>query len=305
MKNRLMIRLLCFSLILGLQPGLLIASPPQDDDTRGIWDSGFLKKRPKPASPLAAQKHIKYHRSTPKVFTSVEVKKAKLEDLQADKAVVGITFWKWRRSVKTDDKAVRILEREDDKSEAEWTPVRIESDTLFAPGDKVRLSFESPRDGYLYVIDRETYTDGSMGEPHLIFPTLKDYDGNNKVTAGRVIDIPRTKFVLKSDNTKYGGELLTFILTSKPIDGVVIPPRMVKLENAQVKGWEKDWGTARVEKYELEEGKGKAYTKAEKEAGEIATRLLTQEDDMPQTLFVLDTKAGNPILFTLQMKLQK
>src|SRR5690349_11648608 len=129
MKSRLLIRLLCLSLLMSLQQGLLVA---QDDDTRGIWDSGFLKKRPQ-ASASTAKKSIKYHRTTPKVFTSVEVKNPKPEDIQSDKgnkAVIGLTFWKWRRSVKADDKAVRILEREDDKSEAEWTPVRVESSTL-------------------------------------------------------------------------------------------------------------------------------------------------------------------------------
>ena len=304
MKSRLLIRLLCLSLLLSLQPGLLVA---QDDDTRGIWDSGFRQKRQK-SSNSTAKKSIKYHRTTPKVFTSVEVKPTKPEDLQSDKgdkAVVGLTFWKLRRSVKTDDKAVRMLERVDDK-DVELTPERVESDTLFAPGDMVRLSFESPRDGYLYVINREQYSGGKVSDPVLIFPTLRDYDGNNRVTAGRVIEIPRkAKFTLSPKNPAYEGEILTFIVSPKPLDGITAAPRELELDDEQVKKWETMWSSAKIEKYELDEGKGKVYTKAEKEAGETGTRLLTQDDDMPQTLFVLDSKPNTPILFTLHMKLRK
>jgi hypothetical protein len=32
----------------------------------------------------------------------------------------------------------------------EWTPERVEADTAFAEGERIRLSIESPRDGYLY-----------------------------------------------------------------------------------------------------------------------------------------------------------
>ncbi len=299
MKIRFLMRLLCLTLILNLMAGLPVASALQDDDTRGIWDTGFLKKRKASASQSPTRKKIRY-----KVQTRVEDKKPTLEDLQANKTVVGITFWKWRRSETSDDKAVRILEREDDK-ETEWTPVRVESDTLFAPGDRVRLSFESPRTGYLYVINRETYSDGTSSEPHLIFPTMKDYGGDNYVQAGRVIDIPRTKFVLKSNSAKYSGEEVTFLFSPTKLTEVSVPDKMTKLPAAQVQKWEEMWRTAKVERYELDEGKGKAYTKAEKEAGESATRLLTQEDELPQTLIVLDAKPDSPILFTLQMKLRK
>src|SRR5262249_20289199 len=126
----------------------------------------------------------------------------------------------------------------------------------------------------------------------------------NKVTAGRVIDIPRTRFVLKPNSPDYAGEVLTFIVIQQPLEGLTVPPRMMKFEAEKVNGWEKTW-TAKVEKYELEDGKGKTYTKAEKEAGETPTRLLTQEDDMPQTLFVVDKKPGSPILLTLSLKIHK
>ena len=42
-------------------------------------------------------------------------------------------------------------------------------------------------DGYLYVINREQYADGTFGRARLIFPTLLTYNGNNRVKPGQPI----------------------------------------------------------------------------------------------------------------------
>lgn len=296
-----------------------IAKPSlQDDDTRKLIDTSFLQKRPPSATASSAKRTPKYKRVTPKISEQIAKIDTKNDKKQGDKAtekpenspeikggneVVGLTLWQLRPSVKSDDKSVRILEREDEGN-IEWTPVRVDSDTVFALGDRVRLSFESPRDGYLYVIDREQYEDGSLSEPFLIFPTLKDYNGNNKVTAGRVIEIPKTSFRLKSKRPDYQGERLSFIVTPEPLSSVTIGPRMIQLDNAQVNIWEKNWSVV-AEKWELEKGKGQIYTRAEKEAGENQTRLLTQDDEPPQTIFVIASKPGNPFLLNLPMRIIK
>lgn len=304
----------------------------QDDDTRKLIDTSFLQKRPQSAR--KTKKTASYKRVTAKISEQIaktekqgeskpgdktENKSGdKLENKSGDKTetssdtkpdiksgneVVGLTLWHLRPSVSSDDKSVRILEREDETA-VEWTPVRVDSDTVFALGDRVRLSFESPRDGYLYVVDRELYEDGSFSEPFLIFPTLKDYNGNNKVTAGRVIEIPKTSFRLKSKRADYKGERLSFIVTPEPLTEISIGSRMVQLNSAQVNNWEKNWSVV-AEKWELEKGKGQIYTKAEKEAGENHARLLTQDDELPQTLFVIATKPGNPFLLNFPMRIIK
>jgi len=53
----------------------------------------------------------------------------------------------------------------EDSASKQWTPERISPDTKLAQGDKLRISVEGARKGYLYVIDREQYADGSLGEP--------------------------------------------------------------------------------------------------------------------------------------------
>src|SRR6266404_8129204 len=100
---------------------------------------------------------------------------------------VGVTVWRLRPS-RSSDEGARVLVQEGLK-QAEWTPERIEADTPLKIGDRVRLSVESPRPGFLYIIDREQYADGSLGEPMLIFPTLRTRGGGNRVLPGRLIDI--------------------------------------------------------------------------------------------------------------------
>jgi hypothetical protein len=294
-----------------------IASPsPQDDDTRKLIDTGFLQKRPQAAG--KNRKTPKYKRVTPKISEQIAKTENKPEvrpdpktenkttdkpEIKSGNEVIGLTLWQLRPATKGDDKSVRILEREEENT-LEWIPVRVDSDTVFALGDRVRLSFESPRDGYLYVIDRELYEDGSFSEPFLIFPTLKDYNGNNRVMAGRVIEIPKTSFRLKSKRPDYKGERLSFIVTPEPLAGVTIGSRMLQLDNAQVNNWEKSWSVV-AEKWELEKGKGQVYTKAEKEAGESLARLLTQDDELPQTIFVIASKPGNPFLLNFPMRIMK
>lgn len=53
-------------------------------------------------------------------------------------------------------------------------------------------------------------------------------------------------------------------------------PKALKLSSEQVAKWEKEWGTGKVESFELSGGAGKTWTRAEQQAAANATRLLTQ-----------------------------
>lgn len=82
-------------------------------------------------------------------------------------SLVGITVWRLRPSLPEDDKDMRISSLD---GGGDLTPERIEAETPLREGEKVRVSIEAARSGYLYVIDREQYADGSFGTPYLIFP---------------------------------------------------------------------------------------------------------------------------------------
>ena len=83
-------------------------------------------------------------------------------------AQLGITIWRLRPA-DSNDSAGRALIREKGKSSG-WMAERVEGDTTFREGDHVRISVESPRPGYLYVVDRDLFADGTTGGAMLIYP---------------------------------------------------------------------------------------------------------------------------------------
>lgn len=279
--------------------------PPQEENSRRLWDSEFLKKRAAAKTTSPARKSTGYRRLPPQnPPSSGKPADSKVVDEKAEGEMVGVTVWKLRPSKQSDNQEARLLVEEEESGKKEWTLVRVESETVFAPGDRVKLSIESPRDGYLYVIDREQYADGTFSDPYLIFPTLKNRNGDNSVRAGKVIELPeRSTFLLKPMRDDYTGEVLTVLVTQQPLAEVKAGPRMIKLEKEQLERWEKQWGVS-AEQFELIGGAGKAYTKAEKEAGQEGARLLTQEDELPQTLYRINTGRGNPLLINVPLKIK-
>ena len=48
----------------------------------------------------------------------------------------------------------------------------------------MRVAIELPQEGFLYVVDRERYRDGTSGDPYLIFPVQNLNHGDNKGEPG-------------------------------------------------------------------------------------------------------------------------
>jgi Domain of unknown function (DUF4384) len=288
----------------------------QDENApRRLWDGAFLKKRAEakttaPAGKTTAYKRVKTNKpatpnqasqSSPAQNTAAQNKPTE----PAEGEVIGLTIWRLRPSRTADDREARLLLEEGSSKEVEWTPERVEADTIFAPGERVRLSIESPRDGYLYVIDREQYTDGAVSDPYLIFPSLLNRDGANSVAAGKVIELPeRAAFQLKPLRPDYAGEVLTILVIPEPLKDVKPGSGAVKLNSEMVAQWEKQWA-GEFERFELVGGAGKAYTKAEKDAGQDGARSLNQDDAMPQTLYHVDVKSGSPLLVKVPLRIKK
>lgn len=284
----------CCVLVAACQTGR--AARLQDDERR-LWDTEFLKKRqPAKTSNPAMRRPSAYRRATPKPPAA---------DDRVPGEMVGVTVWRLRQSSSSDNKDSRLLLQEDDKDATiEWTPERVEADTEFKVGDRVRLSIESSRNGYLYVIDREKYADGTTSDPYLIFPTLRVRGGDNRVAAGKVIELPeRNAFKLQPMRPDYKGEQLTLLITDQPLAEVRVPPRIAPLDKTLVDQWESKWAGA-TERFEMIGGAGKVYTKTEKDAG-TEGRLLTQEDELPQTLYRIVPKAGEPLLITVPVRIGK
>jgi hypothetical protein len=286
------IRLIPALLIVALCLGSLNASInlPQDTQTRRLWDSEFLKdKKPAPAK-------RRYRVATPRIPT----------DRVDGESVLGITLWRLRPSRVADDKEVRLFKHKKDKTTvSEWTPERISVDTPLAVGQRVRLSIEAARTGYLYVIDRELYDDGTLGDPYLIFPTSNLRGGDNQVSVGRVIDIPALEdepnyFTLDPDRPGLTGEVISVLVTPQPLDEIKIGEEAVKLSKEDVENWEKSWG-AQVGRLELENSFGKPWTKEERDASKGQT--LKRDSPAPQTLYYRHAaKPGESLMVSVRLR---
>src|SRR5262245_36248614 len=125
---------LTLPVLIGFLALTAFASTVQDDQTtRRLWDTDYLKPKPKPTAGKPAPPKRRYRPVTPQISAQKV----------AGDTVLGITIWRLRPSKVADDTEVRILKHQKDESKIEsWTPERIPADTPLATGQRVRLSIE-------------------------------------------------------------------------------------------------------------------------------------------------------------------
>jgi hypothetical protein len=253
----------------------------QELSTREVWDSSLLSKRP--------------------------VGKAKPLPTTQDDGLVGITLWQLRPSEPADQPEVRALIHEGNASQ-QWTPQRVSIDTPLREGQKVRISIETARAGYLYVIDCDEYADGSKSNSYLIFPTLKMSRGDNRVSAGTIVEIPAPDdtppyFTVKRSRPDQTSETLTILVRPKPLENLPISRDRLRLSADQVATWKKQSKTA-SDRLETSGQIGKPYTLAEKMAGG-GEKSLTQDDPLPETMYYVPAKPGEPLTVELPLRISK
>jgi len=265
-----------------------------EDTTRKLWDTAFINTGSKKPLPRKAAKRT-YRIATPNVST---------EGVNGE-TVVGVTLWRLRRA-NSADSGERLIVHEDAGS-AEWLPERISTNTKLDQGDRLRISVEAARTGYLYVIDREQYADGNLSEPYMIFPTTRTLGGNNQVTVGKIIELPAQDdrppfFTVKRSRSDQVAEVISVLISPTPLAGFEITDKAQKLSDAQVSKWEKSWG-AQVGLLELEAGAGKAWSKEEKEAGSRVATVLKPDAPAPQAIYYQpNTKSNDPILVKVRLR---
>lgn len=265
----------------------------QDEATRAIVPEKFLKARP-PSSSSAPTPSRPTYRPIAGTKSSAS--------LSIDAVEIGVTVWRLR-AAKPGEPA-RLLIQEPASSTA-WTPERVGAGTQLAIGDRVRLSVESPRAGYLYIVDREQYADGTSSAPYLVFPTSRTRGGDNRVMGGRLVELPAQDdrppfFTVKPSRADQTGERLTLIITDKPLPNVTIGDQPAELTPEQVTTWEA-FGSGEVQQLEMVGGAGRAWSAVEQRAGADATRLLTQEDPPPQTLFRVQSRRTDFVVVNLTL----
>jgi hypothetical protein len=265
-----------------------------EETTRKLWDTAFIDSGSK-KTPSKKTARRSYRNATPNVPTAGV----------NGETVVGVTLWRLRRAAARDSGERLIVHEGADA--AEWLPERISTNTRLDQGDRLRVSVEAARTGYLYVVDREQYADGSMGEPYLIFPTTRTLAGNNQVTIGKIIELPGQDdsppfFTVKRSRPDHVAEVLSVLISPTPLEGFQITDKAQKLGEAQVNEWEKLWG-ARVGLLELEKGAGQAWSKEEKQAGADVSRALNANAPVPQVLYYQpNAKPTEPVLIKVRLR---
>jgi hypothetical protein len=290
--------------------GMRKPSPQDDDDVRGIVPEKFVDRRRRRLT-ATSRPHSAYKRvPTSKLQTPGGPQNDAIQPgkVGPQYAQLGLTIWRLRKSAAT-DRGPHLLAPEN-LGVTQWTPVRAEASTPFTVDDFVRLSIESSVHGYLYVVDRGQYQDGTMSEPQLIFPTTRLRGGDNEVKPGRLIEIPAqgdapNYMHLKSTHGVLVSELLTIVIAAEPIAGLAeqISPQPLAFDKNLLAKWENAWG-GKVEHFELAGGDGKVWTKAEQEAGADATRELTQDDAPPQTIFRVAHASNTPLLVNVELRVR-
>ena len=266
-------RLITATACLGLCGLWAVAVPsPQkeeEDSTRRIWNKRFRE----------ARDHVRSRRA---------------RGVAGGGELVGFTIWRLRETTANDGQSYPKVER-------------AMADTSFSEGEQVRLSIEVPleEDRYLYVIDREVFADGTMGDPYLIFPSQDTPRQGNIVMAGKPVYVPAQDdhFTLVRARKDQVRENLTIIITPTPLKVPLgMPDTPAKLDRARVAQWEKQWG-GRIERREEKDGAGKQWTEAEKNAGGGERRLL-RGDPLPQTIYFLKVKPGMPMLLHTPLQIR-
>lgn len=265
------------------QKAVPVTAQHEKENDRAIIADDFLKNRP--GKPGRKKTLTTYKRAT------AATKRFNRSELQ-----IGVTIWKLEPGTAGSSNAARLASPSY-WNRANWIPRRVEADMKFREGDTLRISIESPRDGYLYVVNRDLLADGTYGETNLIFPTQGE---DNRLKAGKLIDIPAQdeppfKATPKTDQSS---ELLTIIVTSSPLQ-VQLGPEAIPITKKQLSEWEERWG-GEADRLEMNGGAGQVRTKEEQLAASPSrSRQLTREDPMPQTIYSIIPKNTDGLLFNL------
>jgi hypothetical protein len=294
---------------------LVLASLSRAQDDRSIKSDDFAKGRP--ASSKTASVPTRYKPKAKAQFIARREKPARptVTSSRPDDPpqMVGLTLWRLRelRDGESTANAVRVMNS--DKSRGWRIPVRTSLTRPISVNDLVRLTVETHREGYLYVIDSEIRRDGTLGDPVLLFPESPAVD--NLVQPGGPVELPdRTEklpyFRISSKDPNYAGELLTVVISPKKIASWDTGPGNQVRSLAFLSGIEES--VPEGEYFELEENEGEAETPAEIGAssgnltrtlkdGPANSRRLTRDQPLPQS--VCQTRARPDGLIVVPIRL--
>lgn len=188
---------------------------------------------------------------------------------------------------------------------------RVDDSAALSTGERVRLGLESlSHDGFVYVIDREQYADGTFGDPYLIFPTKNIYKGSNYARPGLQIQLPRAEgcFCVKSRSQQrvLAADNLIVIVSPQPLlSPDEIGPKEIPLP-ANLAAYVSRASKERLYRGTLKDGAGLARSAPEQAAGTKGLfdtePVLTQSDLPPQNVYQSLVPRGSAAVFSLYLR---
>jgi Domain of unknown function (DUF4384) len=272
------------------------------DRSREIWDTGFLQKRPGPANKAGHAQSNQTITYKPQSADSKHMGPMR-------EAGLGLTIWRLRPVTTRDNRDTRLLVQDTGGAAVEMIPERIDVSKPLHSGDRIRIAIEVPRRGYLYVIDRERYRAGTLGDPALIFPALNINHGGNQVEPGQLVEIPPQNSTVRALKlTTHGeqhiGEDLMLIVSPEPLKEITPAEGEQSLPSDLVNRWDHDW-TAESLKFNLEDAHIDTWTPIEKKAGNSETSYrLTQSDPMPATILGIAHRGAGPFVIHVSIEIE-
>ena len=311
-KNRNILFLLVITVVLGCSQVVISFAQPPQEQTKSIQSDEFIKNRPASSRPAEGRiRPSSFHKERTRTYPVVTKRitpprKPTVRGNVAENAMLGLTIWKQGPAPK--DEAAKGLIEEDGGLE------RIESETALAVNDRIRFSVESlSRKGYLYIVDRELYSDGTYSAPKLIYPTLNYRNGNNLISAGTPIFVPQSSnyFVVtpQQGEKKQVAEVLTIIVSPKVlIDPSMLDNKAINVPPATFASWLRQWEVEST-LFEQVNGAGSKIMQVEQTAAREAAKGLleesspfTQGDPPPQSVYRARIKRSDPLLVNVFLK---
>ncbi len=213
--------------------------------------------------------------------------------------LIGITLWR------VPGNSTQKIERAEAASQPLLKAERLSALSQLIPGDKIRLTIEVPREGYLYIVSREAYADGTVGTPYLVFPSKRINGGDNQVAPGQLTGIPSVSdnppyFELQRSRPNQVAELISFVVLPAPVLNLMVEAEPIELTPQLFAAW-KRWESA-AQKMELPTRDSPFYTEAEQAAeSKVVSRRLRQGDPLPQNLLLADSRSES-VMVTIPLK---
>ena len=184
--------------------------------------------------------------------------------------------------------------------------VRVDPQREFSAGEGIRISLEANTDGYLYIFHTE---DGR--EPQMLFPHNRLTNGENKISAHRLYQIPATVDDWFMFDERPAIERLFVVVTRAPLADV--PTGAALLKHCEGRGEDCYWKPsasvwAQVEKglnapvvtTRTEEPAGKPQTTGEREALTRGIKL-SKADPAPSILRINNSPAASLLVATIDL----